>query len=337
MALKRRAFVVALGKSKADIEATAYKLYLEGKAPIPDANKLATAKGVRRSAKGIVVDTRRASENVSGLVKIVQAAVVHPAQIHRQNVERLALIKQLSELGFRVAVPKFVFSDEKLLQRVKPHARVFKANAPVIAQMGSTKEYASSSFWLRDMWSKLGDKRVKRYDKGSETAFGEGGMMVHFGKTIFASDKLRNDPQLNKAWDAGYKVYFLKDGEQYYPSVSRMMGSKIYVTIDHVDLFLGVAGKTLLVEQDFFAANEGTLRRAAKDNKLKVCFVPREEADFHPANFLVLGENKVLMDKQARKTIELLRAQGVEVVPTRTPMKANLSAGGGVRCIANEL
>ncbi len=338
MPLKRKAFVIALGKGKADLEAGAFASYRAGKAPIPDVKKLIVQKGVRQTAKGIIVDTRRASENTSGLLKVVSAMIVHPLAIQRQNAERLALIKQLSELGFRVAVPNIKFNSPKMLSRASKNARVFSVNPPVIAEHKGMKELPASIAWLRDMWAHDGTRRVMRYSKNNEVApFGEGGMSVRFGKSVFASDKLRNDPNVKKMSDQGFRFYFLGDGENYYSSLSKILGKKTYLTMDHVDLFVGVVGKTMLVEEDFYKSNQGVLREAARENKLNVLFVPKSETDFHPSNFLVLGDNKVLVDKQAKQTIELLKSQGIEAIPTRVPMRANLAAGGGVRCIANEL
>jgi len=338
MPLKRKAFVIALGKGKADIEVGAYKAYRAGKAPIPDVKKLVVQKGVRQTAKGIIVDTRKASENTSGLLKVVSAMIVHPLAIQRQNAERLALIKQLSQLGFHVAVPNIKFNDPKMLSRASKHAKVFSVNPPVIAEHKGMKELPASIAWLRDMWVHDGKRRVMRYSKNKEVSpFGEGGMSVRFGKSVFASDKLRNDPTVKKMSSQGFRFYFLGDGENYYPSLSKILGKKTYLTMDHVDLFVGVVGRTMLVEEDFYKSNQGVLREAVRENKLNVIFVPKNETDFHPSNFLVLGDNKVLVDKQAKQTIELLRSYGIDAIPTRVPMSANLAAGGGVRCIANEL
>jgi len=338
MSLKRKAFVISLGKAHADIEVGAYKAYKEGRAPIPDVKKLVAQKGVKETAKGIIVDTRRASENTSGLLKVVSAMVVHPLAIQRQNAERLALIKQLAELGFRVAVPNLKLNSPKMLSRASKHAKVFSVNPPVIAEHNGMKEYPASIAWLRDMWVHDGKKRVMRYSKNKEVApFGEGGMSVRFGKCVFASDKLRNDASVKKMSSQGFRFYFLGDGENYYSSLSKILRRKTYLTMDHVDLFVGVVGRTMLVEEDFYKSNQGVLREAVRENKLKVLFVPKGESDFHPSNFLVLGDNKVLVDRQAKQTIDLLKSQGIEAIPTRVPMRANLAAGGGVRCIVNEL
>ena len=69
---------------------------------------------------------------------------------------------------------------------------------------------------------------------------------------------------------------------------------------------------------------------------LKIVTVPDEEADRHPANFLPLGNNKVLVDSGAPKFIEKLREAGVEVIPTVVPLNAMLVNKGGLHCLFNE-
>ncbi|MFA5764220.1 MAG: hypothetical protein WC915_05430 [archaeon] len=107
--------------------------------------------------------------------------------------------------------------------------------------------------------------------------------------------------------------------------------------MDHIDLFVGVVGKVMLVEPSFFKNNRNELRRAAKNSGLEIVFVPEKETDLHPANILPLGSNSALVDRDAKETIALLKSKGVNVVPTVCSIRANRESGGGVRCIFNEI
>lgn len=296
-------------------------------------------KGVRHTKQGIVLDEARMKSSIYFyLESISDAAGKHVERGRRVNTERLLIMKQLKSLGFGVFTPKYSFTNPEDIQRAKGVARSFKAKAPT-EYVGNKAIAHSSAIWARDLWVKTRFGRSKKFLPMLEVnKFGEGGMVVPIGEAaFFVSDKLRNAPEVVKLAAKKTRFYFLKDGFEFDADLTKMLGAKTFVVNDHVDLFLGVVGKVMLVDSHFFEANKGVLKVAAKENKLMVVPVPVSEASIHPANFLVIGENRILVDRDAKETIALLKANGVDVIPTVVPLRANRTFGGGVRCMVNEL
>jgi len=257
--------------------------------------------------------------------------------------ERLSLLRQLRELGHRVAVADFKEADllsDKRRNIAKKFGRLVKVDLPIRAEAGNTKEVHPNIMWARDSWKKIGPRnRVNFFQKdGSYQQLGEGGMSVDLpGKIILAAKNLAGDSQVQRLTQQGYKFVFLNDGYVLKPNLSRMLKTRAYVSWNHVDTFVGATGKVMLVDHEFFANNRSELRQAAKQSGLEIVFIPEAETHLYPANFLPLGENTVLMDKQAKQTIQLLTQHGVKVIPTKVTLSANRESGGGVRCILNEL
>ena len=333
-----KAFVVTLSKAKLDVEISAAEILRNAPEQLKVENLLRSP-GVRLSKNSAFLDFRNMPEFMKAVFTLVGASVVSSIDLGRVNLERISVIRQLSALGYAIAVPDYGISSENILQRVREYSKVFKARSPVTGTLGTTKEYPSSLLWARDLWQKLEGKRVMRFRPNGMNNAGEGGLIVPVNNRNFiVSEVLKNNPTILELEKMGHRFYFMKDGMQFNPNLSKVFSINVYNTIDHVDLFVGIAGNMMLIQESYFIGqNKTLLGKAAKDNKLQILFVPHEEERLHPSNFLVLDRNKILMNKGAEKTIALLRTNGVDVVPTTVPMQANLRFGGSIRCFVNEL
>ena len=334
----RKTFAVAFAKSDVRLEAAAYKAQQNGLLDGLNPEMLLRHRGVQHTPKGILIDEKKAPPDVFNLLKMVQMFGHQPDISIRINNERLSVIKQLSRLGYRVAIPEYGFTARGVLDKARPYARIFKATIPILAKYGKSTEVHGSAAWTRDLWQRFGDIRIRRFTRNGTNAAGEGGMSVVFGeRCAMASNDLRNEPIIGVLSANGYSLYFLKDGMQLEPNLSRVLSVDTYMSINHIDLFAGVAGNTLLVDRDYYNNNWSVLKKASKEKGLELVYVPDKEANFYPANFLPLTENRIIMDVRAAETISLLRKNGVEVIPTDMPMEVNMSAGGGIRCFVNVL
>jgi N-dimethylarginine dimethylaminohydrolase len=73
-----------------------------------------------------------------------------------------------------------------------------------------------------------------------------------------------------------------------------------------------------------------------RDKGFELIEIPRSEQRFCPANLILVEPGKVIMAAQAEKTMERVRAAGVEVIPFDT---GGIMQGGvnGIKCITIEL
>ncbi len=344
MPVRKRRFVAAMGKSDAQIERAMWEKRTETKFKPPSKAELLSLKGAYRSGKRIVLDwENEASSKLLHQLHAIISLSVPPFRIHRVNAERLAVVRQLNRLGYRLAVPIFEeLHDAELVARLKGHAHAFKARAPPgepISPAKKTKQLHSSIMWARDLWKKVGEKRVKRFDeKGNQNPFGEEGKSLNLpNKVILAHKSLAASWDVNRLKKLGYLFFFTEGGEAYSVPFSEYLKMPVFQKHDHVDLFVGSAGKVLLVDSAFYFQERKTLAQVAKATGQQIELVPRSEEQLHPANFLVLEPGKILMDRDAKETIALMRSKGIEVVPTAVSMRSNRAIGGNVRCIINEL
>jgi len=336
MNLNRKRFVVALGV-KPGIEVNAYNAYRAGKAPSLTPKSLQGITGVRHTKEGIFLDSTRMKGDIFEGLSTIGFIVKHPKQVWRVSAERIAVIKKLNSLGFKIAVPKYLFTDQKLVDRVPKYNKVFKARSGKIGTINGVEVIAPSALWTRDLWIKHNNKRFK-VGSNMFDAFGEGGQVVLVGERhMIASENLRSSHTVRKLASEGIVFHFVKDGWQEIHNLSKIVGKPIFRNIDHPDLFVGRAGGVLLVDPLFFKENSGILSSVSRQLGTKILTVPIEEASIYPANFLVLGENTIMIDKDAKRTIELLKQNGVNVIPTPVSLRANRASGGGVRCFVNEL
>jgi len=320
------------------------KLWQDHKAkkmPLPNVSKLVGLKGVRKLPDGIYVNEAIADYRVSGALQTVGAMIKSAPAVKREYLERMSLIKQLHDLGYDVIVP--MYNNPELAHKREQiplgnGIRKFYARAPIERGPDGQKILNPSAFWARDLWVKKEGKRVTYFQKGGKEEFGEGGRLVELpNKAFVASANLRGNKHVEELQRKGYKFYFTVDGYAYESRMSKVLGKDIYMSIDHVDMFLGTIGKVLLVDGGFFKQNPITIKQIASERGMEIVFVPDAERKKNPANFLPLEENTILMDRSAVKTIELLRSKGIKVIPTYRSMTANRAARGGLRCIINEM
>lgn len=161
---------------------------------------------------------------------------------------------------------------------------------------------------------------------------------MQIGKdSALVSRQLNGNKSVWEAAESGHNFYLLDYGFMYWSNLSNILKAKIYGSYSHVDLFIGQTGNVLLSDQDFFSINSAILKRVLDRHGFKLVLVPREEERIYPSNFLVLESKLILMDRRAKKTAELLQNEGIKVIPTSTPLTANVFMSGGVRCFVNEI
>jgi hypothetical protein len=352
---KTPSFVLALSQRNASKElAGFFEEYRKGQLRLPkaewffrleqekrDEHRYAST-AVHNRYDGIGFNMRRLREvnpAAHAMLEFALSSIRSPKQVSLAHSERMALIKQLNNLGHTVLVPNYKGAeiDARTRSELKGKARTFNARLPTY-ELQKEQQIHPNAFWTRDLWVKLKGKRYKITSlKGINEAY-EGGKLVPIGRNSFiASEEMRELPEIKQMAKEGTKFYFMEEGYKYEPILSKMLKKKTYTNIDHPDLFVGQVGRVLLYDHRYYVMNSGAITTAAKENGLKRILIPQEEANLHPANFITLGENTALVDRNAKKTIALLRANGVKVIPSRISPKANLAAGGGLRCMVNEL
>ncbi len=339
----KRRFVVSLSRSNSDLEQIFWTHHQKHPLAVPSKAELAELAGVRFSKGKTIIDCRnpRSSQTLR-IFEIMSHGINHPLTVARLNAERIGIVKQLAALGYRVAVPNYPeVQSEKLISRIRNHAKVFRARIPGRATSKFTDEKMeidSSIFWTRDLWKKIGGKRFKRYLPEHEDPVGEEGKSVTLpNKVILAHDSIRDSPSIKALRAQGYHFYFMGDGEVYSPRLSKFLKTLVFEMNDHLDLQIGCVGKVLLVNQTFFFQNKAVIEKAARNAGCEIVFVPKEDENLHAANFLVLEPGKALVDRDAKKTIALLRQKRITVIPTAISLHVTRESGANVRCMVNEL
>lgn len=309
-----------------------------------------------RTPQGFIL--KKFNDNYNKYAKYFEAkrtAARDPRLNINANRERLRIIQQLGELGFRVAVPRYVELGEseptgihksKLGKQVKTFKvkKMLRYSFPYEDDEYPGKHYLkktnvpSNNYWARDLYKKINGKRV-RVVPNSVNMFGDEAFSVNIGaNALFAAPFLRNDPKVEELIRKGTQVYFLsKQGNRYDTELSRAFKSRVFTPTDHIDLFLGVVGKNILVDPFFLKENQAMINVAAKQHRLRIIPIPSSEIIFHPANFLTIKPNEILLERRAIKTKRALEQAGIKVHQTAVPLKANLALAGGVRCMVNEL
>ncbi len=69
--------------------------------------------------------------------------------------------------------------------------------------------------------------------------------------------------------------------------------------------------------------------------EFKIIEIPKSEKYTYPSNILHLSDNEIIMNADAKKTIELLKKNGVNVYATPKGIRANLTMRGSVGCFVN--
>lgn len=149
-------------------------------------------------------------------------------------------------------------------------------------------------------------------------------------------------------WIAGKSCGANEDGLEQVMSVMYRSGAKeihvmelptLYQTFEaggefHVDMVVSpVDHKKAIIYPDNLPWDTFCWLR---DKGFELIEVPRSEQKYCPANLIVLEPGKVIMTSHAEKTIERVRAAGVEVIPFDS---SGIMQGGtnGMKCITMEL
>jgi hypothetical protein len=331
-------FVATLSKGDIELERSASEAMNSGRRPF-ELKDLLRFDGIVQTGSGIFIDTKILNPIVHATLQLIGASSMTLMEQQRINAERIATIRQLHGLGYQVLVLDFGISPASGIEEARRYARIFKARPPIVGRMGKKVEYDSSVVWSRDLWQKFEGIRIAHFSRNGENPAGEGGMSVPINdRNTITSEKLRDDPVIRMLAKRGHRFYFMKDGFRFLERLSGIFSKEAYMTNDHTDLFVGAVANIMLVHGGYFVGqNKTLLRQAAKENKMKLLFVPHEESRIYPSNFLLLDRSRILVDQRAVKTIGLLREEGIDVVPTDVPLTENMKFGGGVRCFVNEL
>jgi hypothetical protein len=261
----------------------------------------------------------------------------HPELTREAQLESIRIIRQLRGLGHWVGVQRIGERDRKAFIRLAQRA------GATITKCPAGWKAQERTYWARDQWVKIGMRleapQRALHQRGVYHAFGEGGTMVQVGPREFAVYRgIAKDPRLAKYQRGGYKFELMPEGIIFERVLSDLLGTRVYSATPHIDLSIGAVPEKRVVGVDpnYYSDNKASVERMVKNFKAKLVQVPREEADRHPANFLLLGNGKVLVDSGAKRFIQMLEGAGVTVVPTAVPLNALISLKGGLRCLFNE-
>ncbi len=263
----------------------------------------------------------------------------NPAASRAAHLESIQLVKQLRGLGFKVAIQHTREKERKSFVRAAQRAGAVKIreNPDALKGLGTT--------WARDQWIKIAGKREKpKTDMrsmlfGPEHHFGEGGSMIQVGPKEFAViESLSQDPRLRHYSRLGYRFQLLPQATVFDRPLTDFFGTKIYTMTPHIDVAIGgiPEKKIAAVDPNYFGDHKPSIQSMQRNLGVKLVFVPKAEADRHPANFLPLGQGRVLVDSGAPKFIQELKKAGIETIPTAVPLNALASMKGGLHCLFNE-
>lgn len=159
--LERKAFVTSF-PTHGRLEEAIYESYRKGKLSRFTLSALLSCEGVRRTPRGILIDTTILDPDVVKALEAISSLVVPPSVITQMASERMHVIKQLKELGYRVIILDFGITSHELLDRAKQYAKIFHSNPPIVGYIKGLKEYHQSINWLRDLWNNVAGKRIMR-------------------------------------------------------------------------------------------------------------------------------------------------------------------------------
>jgi len=310
------------------------------------------AKNPKRNPKN--VRKRRQKPLVSSFVRIASGVKRTRAEA-RINQERAIVLRQLLKQGRSVilSVSKNLAPQEKkLIDALKK----VKGGKLRVVTFGQNSVYNAS--WMRDVYSPFKRRvlnKVKVQDKAYKTKkesryFGDGGRVIDCGKingkpTILVSSsyptqnidsrklrEIREEIEMLKR--RGYTVHELP-GDFYQARGHKQGNAASREFFAHLDVFINHIKGTniLLTDNSYYTKNKARFERM---KGFKVVLIPEKEKYFYPANFLNVGNKEIIMDKNAKQTMELLRKNGVTVYSTPVSLHANRENLGGIRCFVNE-
>ena len=188
-------------------------------------------------------------------------------------------------------------------------------------------------------------KKIGVEGKIVKSELGEGGRVVVGNGIALVSDVLKDTKELKELEKRVDKIYFL-------PSIKLKLEMKLSPTIDmldedvyrehsHIDLAVGLVRgrngeKVMIVDPNYYKDNKELLKRIARETGHRIIKIAKSEAHLRPANFLVLPDGKILMNK-APKLKRQLEKHGVDVIMMDRPLKEHIKfTAGGIRCSTAE-
>lgn len=281
---------------------------------------------------------------------------VDPSVVPKAQEEILATVGQLRDLGHEVHINDF--GDEshdpyiraalqKGAKRRQPDPEV-KDYYDFHQRVGGVLEVQGDP-WARDDYSMIGDekvfpdKRVHEMDPDSPltTMLGSGGGLVPVAPKTFAiSEAFAEDPRIKGFEKKGFTFYSMPEGLVHAKSLTDFLGRDVYARTTHIDHSIGAVPekKVPVVDPLYFDQHKFSVQNLVDNHGLKrPITVPKEEAHRLSANFLNLGDGRVLVDKGSPKLIAKLRKEGVDVVESVMPLDFLPHLRGGLRCMFNEL
>jgi hypothetical protein len=272
-----------------------------------------------------------------------------PERTRKAQLETLKIIRQVRELGHEVRIldPKDKRHEPYIRAAVGAGAVRMPVHERQVADEESRRRFLPGTTWARDQYVKIdGKKERPMADMASirfspeRRFFGEGGTVVQVGPKEYAiAEDIMEDPRIARYEKKGYKFHPMPDSIAYHSIMSDLFGQKMYSWTNHIDLNIGgiPEKKIIAVDPRYYSEHRLSVQMLRDNHGLKMVEVPTEEADRHPANFLPLGNGRVLVDSGAPKFIERLREAGAEVIPTAVPVDHLITQRGGLHCLFNEL
>ncbi|MDD4251145.1 MAG: hypothetical protein PHX27_03070 [Candidatus ainarchaeum sp.] len=275
--------------------------------------------------------------------------------IKRANLERISIINQLISKGKRVVVfvPKEInkIENEYLKQITK------KRNVKII-NVENNSPYNTA--WQRDSFTKLKSRyynkdRMRdiraRVPEQLRRYFGEGGRVIDLGtlkgkKSIIVSNTVKEsgNPRIEKEIREeismlkrqGYNVFELP-GHDFSPHGRTGNPQLKKAWFDHLDVFVNSIPekKVLLVDPDYLKKNYSNITGISKATGFKIIKIPQKEKYSYPANFLNIGNGEVIVNSDAKQTINLLKNTGVKVFVSPRAIRENLTMRGSIGCFVN--
>ncbi|MDD3083581.1 MAG: arginine deiminase family protein [Candidatus ainarchaeum sp.] len=273
--------------------------------------------------------------------------------IRNTNIERISVINQLVKLGKKViiVVPKTIDQKQDIfLKQIK------KTKNVKIMRIGERSPYQGP--WQRDCFTRLGRRYYNKdismsaraiTPQYSQRYFGEGGRIINLGKikgkqTLLISNTAKEGisiikkeikEEIEMLKRQGYNVFELP-GHDFSPYGQKKPELKKR-WFDHIDVFINTIPekKLLIVDPDYLRKNRRIIENIVSETGFRLIIIPEKEKYTYPANLLSIGNGEIIMNSDAKKTINILRNVGVKVFASPKGIKANLTMRGGIGCFVN--
>lgn len=270
--------------------------------------------------------------------------------------ERLSLLKTLHNNGYPTLVLSQSLSDTSYFDKKASKFAGFLPWVEHPGQIENTKNFTGpqhNSSWVRNTYPTPKLAYENNFNGGAFIELGEGRALMsqktvpsQFAKMFAGMVKnAKNPPEVEQIL-------------AYYPNIGFVPGSTEFVKgnggveiadqydpikINHdIDLSLGFHQKTqtLLYCPMYDFDNDFEVVKSLRENKsLEIenfVEVPLSDITSHPTNFLELPDGKLLITKDAPRTIERMQNAGADVIEGPS-VKYNLELRGSIRCFTHLL